>query len=160
MNPGAVAFDAEVVIALMAERQIQKALDRGDFDDLPGAGEPLDLSDHDDPDWWIKRYLKRERLVSLPPSLQLRKDDAELDAELDAMSSERAARREVEDFNTRAVNARYQTPEGPPLITMPRDVEATIGAWAARRAARAEQARTHAEIATDSAPGTRRGGAA
>lgn len=33
------AFDA------IAERRIQEALARGDFDDLPGAGKPLDLSE-------------------------------------------------------------------------------------------------------------------
>ena len=45
-------------------------------------------------------------------------------------------RRDVEDFNERVVRARYQLPEGPPLITMPRDVDATVAAWQERRAAR------------------------
>lgn len=30
---------------LIAERKIAEAMERGDFDDLPGAGRPLDLSD-------------------------------------------------------------------------------------------------------------------
>src|SRR3954464_11151576 len=30
---------------LLAERKIEEALARGDFDDLPGAGRPLDLDD-------------------------------------------------------------------------------------------------------------------
>jgi hypothetical protein len=34
------------------------------------------------------------------------------------------------------MKARYGKPEGPPLITMPRDVEATLAAWRERREAR------------------------
>lgn len=80
----------------------------------------------------------------LPPSIQLRKDDAALDGQLDELLSEVAVRREVEQFNERVMWARYQLPVGPPLITMPRDVEATVGAWADRRAVRAEEARRKA----------------
>ncbi|MFT4287717.1 hypothetical protein [Nocardioides sp.] len=35
-------------------------------------------------------------------------------------------------------------PEGPPLITMPRDVEETIAAWRVRRGARLATRRTEA----------------
>ncbi|MFT4199881.1 DUF1992 domain-containing protein [Gordonia sp. (in: high G+C Gram-positive bacteria)] len=135
-NTSAVVLDAEVVIALMAERQIRKAVERGDLDDLPGSGKPLDLTDHDDPDWWLKRYLKREGLVVLPPAIQLRKDDAELDARLDELRTERAVRQELADFNRRVVEARYQVVGGPPLITAQRDIDATVAAWTARRASR------------------------
>ena len=34
----------------------------GEFDNLPGTGKPLNLSDAQDPDWWIKRYVAREGL--------------------------------------------------------------------------------------------------
>lgn len=139
-NPFAFAFDFEVAIALIADMQIRRAIERGEFDDLPGSGEPLDLPDHHDPDWWLKSLMKREGLVMLPPSIQLRKDDAALDEQLDEMGSETTVRREVEQFNERVIRARYSLPAGPPLITMPRDVEATVTAWAVRRAERAEQA--------------------
>lgn len=143
-NPDASVIDAEVVIAMLAEVQIRKAIERGDFDNLPGAGKPLDLSDHHDPDWWIKSFMKREGLVMLPPSIQLRKDDAALDEQLDRLPNENAVRREVEQFNERVISARLQLPVGPPLITMPRDIEATVAAWADRKAARAEEARRKA----------------
>ncbi|MFT3900699.1 MAG: DUF1992 domain-containing protein [Gordonia sp. (in: high G+C Gram-positive bacteria)] len=137
-NTSAVVLDAEVVIALMAERQIQKAVERGDLDDLPGSGKPLDLTDHDDPDWWLKRYLKREGLVMLPPAIQLRKDDEELDAKLDELRTERSVRDEVAEFNQRVAEARYRVAGGPPLITAPRDVEETVSAWRSRRSALSE----------------------
>lgn len=143
-DPSVMVFDFEVAIALIADLQIRKAIQRGEFDNLPGAGEPLDLPDQHDPDWWLKSLMKREGLVMLPPSIQLRKDDAALDGQLDELLSEVAVRREVEQFNERVMWARYQLPVGPPLITMPRDVEATVGAWADRRAVRAEEARRKA----------------
>jgi len=143
-NPAAFVFDTETVIALIADTRIRKAIERGEFDNLPGAGKPLDLPNHHDPDWWFKSIVKREGLVMLPPSIQLRKDDAALDAQLDQLSNEEAVRREVEQFNDRVIRARYQLPAGPPLITMPRDVEATVAAWTDRRAARPEEARREA----------------
>lgn len=59
-------------------------------------------------------------------------------------STETAVRREIEQFNERVIRARNQLPAGPPLITMPRDVEATVTAWADRGAARYEEARVKA----------------
>ena len=117
--------------------QVRQAMERGDFDDLPGAGKPIpDLGQEHDPDWWIKKMVERENIAVLPPSLQLRKEDRELDDRLDKVVSESEVREVVEDFNERVIAARYGAPAGPPLITMPRDVEATVEAWRERRNAR------------------------
>lgn len=117
--------------------QIRRAMERGDFDDLPGAGKPIEgLGAEHDPEWWVKQLVERERIAVLPPALQLRKDDAELDAVLDGMSAEAEVRQQVEDFNARVMRARYTPSDGPPLITMPRDVEETVAAWRERRTAR------------------------
>ena len=64
------------------DHQLRLAMERGEFDNLPGAGKPIkDLGAQHDPDWWIKRLVEREKITGvLPPALQLRKDDAELDA--------------------------------------------------------------------------------
>lgn len=140
-DTAAFAFDPDVAIALIADLQIRQAIERGEFDDLPGAGKPLDLSDRHDPDWWFKSLVRREGLVMLPPSIQLRKDDAALDDRLDGLPNETAVRREVEKFNERVIRARYEPPAGPPLVTMPRDVDATVAAWADRKTTRAEEAR-------------------
>jgi hypothetical protein len=124
--------------------QIKQAMDRGEFDDLPGAGKPIeDLGEHHDPDWWVKRLVERERITVLPPSIALRKEDAELDAALDRYNTEAEVRRHVEDFNERVVRARYSLHEGPPLITMPRDVDAAVEGWRERRAARRTSAAAH-----------------
>lgn len=135
-DPYAFAIDDSVAIALLADFQVRKAIARGDFDDLPGSGEPIDLPDHHDPEWWIRSLIQREHIALLPESVELRKVDAALDARLDQLADERAVRREVKEFNARVIRARYEPPAGPPLITMPRDPEATVTAWAERRAAR------------------------
>ncbi|TNM48212.1 DUF1992 domain-containing protein [Nocardioides albidus] len=117
--------------------QVRRAMERGEFDNLRGAGKPIEgLGEAHDPDWWVKRLVEREQITVLPPALQLRKDDAALDAHLDTLVSEREARAFVEDFNARVIRARYTPVDGPPLITMPRDVDTTIEAWRERRAAR------------------------
>ncbi len=123
--------------------QIQQAMERGDFDDLPGYGKPIEGigTDHD-PDWWLKKLVEREQITGvLPPALQIRKDDAELDGRLDRLGSGREVRREVEDFNDRVRKAMIQPLGGPPMITRQRDVDAEVAAWTARRAARIEEQR-------------------
>ncbi|MFB9311536.1 DUF1992 domain-containing protein [Nocardioides plantarum] len=138
------------------EEQIRVAMERGDFDDLPGAGKPIEgLGDSHDPDWWLKKLVERERITVLPLTVQLRREDAELDARLDAIGFETEVRRVVTDFNERVVAARYRAPEGPPLVTMPRDVDTTVAAWAERRATR-RAARVAAQAAAEAAAPPRR----
>lgn len=139
-DPAAVVLDTEVVIALIADRRIREAIDRGEFDDLSGSGQPVDLPDRHDPDWWFKNLMKREGLVMVPSSIQLRIDDAALDEQLDRLPNESAVRQEVKQVNERVIRARYELPAGPPLITMPRDLEATVAAWKERRVARSAAA--------------------
>jgi len=129
--------------------QIKQAMERGDFDNLPGAGKPIkNLGTQHDPDWWIKQLIEREKITGvLPPALQLRKDDAELDERLDRHTAESEVRRILEEFNARVMKARYTPVDGPPLVTMPRDVDAEVDAWRERRLRRrraAEAARASA----------------
>ena len=122
--------------------QIEEAMARGDFDNLPGAGKPIkNLGTQHDPDWWVKQLIERENITGvLPAALQLRKDDAVLDALLDRHTAESEVRRELEEFNARVMKARYTPVDGPPLVTMPRDVEAEVDAWRERRLARRREA--------------------
>ncbi|HET9500116.1 MAG TPA: DUF1992 domain-containing protein [Marmoricola sp.] len=119
------------------DQQIRLAMQRGEFDDLPGAGKPLDLGAPQDRDWWLRKLIERERITGvLPAALQLRKDDAELQGQLDQQREERLVREQVEEFNRRVVEARRQLTGGPPVITPTRDVEAEVVAWHERRLAR------------------------
>ncbi|MEZ5094006.1 DUF1992 domain-containing protein [Nocardioides sp.] len=122
--------------ATWVDLQLRQAEARGDFDDLPGFGKPLEglgTSPHD-PDWWLKQLIEREQITGvLPPALQLRKDDEVLDGRLDRLSREADVRREVEEFNERVRAAIYQPLGGPPMVTKARDVDAEVERWRARR---------------------------
>lgn len=121
--------------AQWVDQQVRQAMARGEFDDLPGAGKPIEgLGGDPDPDWWVKKLIEREQITGvLPEALQLRKDDRELDAVLDRQPNEQHVRRELEEFNRRVVNARRQLLGGPPVVTPTRDVEQEVAAWRARR---------------------------
>lgn len=122
--------------------QIRQAVARGEFDELPGYGKPLEsLSGDRDPDWWVKQLIEREQITGvLPPSLQVRKEDAELDDRLDRLATEELVRREVDDFNAHVRWALYRPPEGPPVVTRPRDTDHEVERWRARREARRQRA--------------------
>lgn len=127
------ATDAHLIV----DRLIVDAVARGEFDDLPGYGKPLQrLGEVHDPQWWVKKLVEREQITLLPPGLQLRRDDALLDEQLDAETSEAAVRKRVEEFNQRILAARYVALDGPPVITMPRGVETEVARWRERRTRR------------------------
>jgi hypothetical protein len=138
--------------AEFVETAIQLAIRRGEVDNLPGAGKPLEgLGTHHDPDWWIRRKIETENLSGLgPPALMLRVEDRELDGELDQLGREEDVRAVVDDFNRRVIEARRQLLGGPPVVTQPRDVEAEVAAWRERRATR--QADARAEAPADAEP--------
>ena len=93
--------------ARWVDLQVQRAMERGEFDDLPGAGKPLDLPDKHDPDWWVKQLIEREQITGIAPAaIGLRKEDAELDGLLDREATPDGVRRIVADFNARIVDAR------------------------------------------------------
>jgi len=123
------------------EKAIREAQERGEFDDLPGAGKPLrDLGDADDPMWWLRQYAEREQLDltgALPPALQLRKEAASYPESLADLRTEDAVRRVLEDFNARVRRDRLRPPDrGMPQLLAPTvDVDVMVQRWRALRAA-------------------------
>ena len=50
-------------IERIAENRILQAIEEGQLDDLPGLGRPIpDVDEPYDPDWWVKRWIRRETL--------------------------------------------------------------------------------------------------
>lgn len=138
----------------VVESAIQQAMRQGAFDNLPGAGKPLEgLGTHYDPDWWIRQKIERENLTGLGPvAIQLRNENRELTETLDAFRSEAEVREHLEDFNKRVINARRQLQGGPPVTTPTRDIDAEVAEWNARREERAALRRAEAEHAAASRP--------
>lgn len=141
--------------ASWVDLQVRRAMERGEFDDLPGQGKPIeDLGVEHDPDWWVKKLVERENIALLPPAIALRKEDAELHSRLDDITAESEVRRELDDFNRRVVETRRQLQGGPPVVTPTRDVDAEVAAWRERRTVRIEAQRA-AVAANRPAPRTR-----
>lgn len=122
----------------LAEERIREAIASGAFDNLPGAGRPLDLSDADDPDWWIKRRIRDEGgdLSALAPALiQLRRERRDLLAGIGELRSEDSVRNAVADFNERVrlERLRPSTPGLPPTLVSTLDPDEALARWRAAR---------------------------
>ena len=117
-----------------ADRQIREAAERGEFDDLPGAGRPLpDLDEPYDELWWVRKKMSREGLSCLPPALALRKEAEDALGAAHRAPSEARVRRILEEVNERIRAALRRPPPGPPLNLRPFDVERVVREWRERR---------------------------
>lgn len=118
------------------ERQIREAQERGEFDNLPGAGKPIKgLDGRDDENWWIKGLIERENIRGvLSGSLSLRKETAEIvDTVADCRTEEQVCEI-VRDLNLRIVDARRRGVDGPRVFVQTVDVERVVREWRERRA--------------------------
>jgi hypothetical protein len=112
------------------DRQIRRAEERGEFQELPGAGEPLpDLGKRFDLMQWVKDKLRREGLSYMSPSVALRKEAH--DALQDALRarSETEVRQLIADVNQRIREANRKGIGGPSLMLIPFDVERVVREW-------------------------------
>lgn len=148
------------------EQAIREAQERGEFDDLPGAGKPLrDLGDLNDPDWWIKGFVEREKLdigSVLPPALALRKEAEGFPESLADLASEAGVRTVLEDYNRRVKLDRLRPVTGrfPAPLARTVDVDDLVEQWRALRVERrrASEARSAAVGAVPPAREQRRRG--
>ena len=79
-------------------------MERGEFDNLPGAGKPLpNLDANDDGMWWVRQLAQREQLDFsgvLPPALQLRKEAKGFPESLADLAREESVREVLEDIGS------------------------------------------------------------
>jgi Domain of unknown function (DUF1992) len=113
------------------ERQVREAMERGEFDNLPGAGQPIPgLTGRDEENWWVKRFLEREQIpMPLPTSLALRKEIADLPETLADVRTEKEVRAIVSELNERIRDTHRRRVDGPPLVLRPVDVEDVVAEW-------------------------------
>ncbi|HEX4129634.1 MAG TPA: DUF1992 domain-containing protein [Pirellulales bacterium] len=112
------------------DRKIREAQEEGAFDSLPGFGKPIaDLDGPDDPNWWIKKKLREERLVLLPPVLEARLDAEKTLEAVGKMASEMQVRRTLIALNERICKAHFSAADGPANGVRPVDIEAVVAQW-------------------------------
>lgn len=117
-KPPGVGFESWI------DAQIRQARERGEFDDLPGAGKPIpDIDKPHDENWWIKRKLKSENVSLLPPTLKLRREAEDTVAEARTARTEKRVRELLEGLNKKIREMNANVVPGPPLNLMPYDVD-------------------------------------
>lgn len=82
------------------ENRIKEAIERGDFDNLPGYGKPLVLEDdsHIPPDLRLA-YKILKNADCIPPELQLKKDIQNIQDMLTGMTDEKEKYRQIRKLN-------------------------------------------------------------
>jgi hypothetical protein len=118
------------------DRQIREAIERGEFDDLPGQGKPISgLTGRDEENWWVKAYLEREQLpLPLPTALALRKEVRALPDTLADIADEASVREIVADLNHRIAESHRRRLDGPPIVIGLVNVERAVVEWRRRQA--------------------------
>jgi Domain of unknown function (DUF1992) len=127
------------------DKQINEAAERGEFDNLPGAGRPLPKhGDEDAHQAWLREYVRREGLSSeemLPAPLKLRKQAERLAAAAPGLPSEQAVRDAASELNERIMEWR-RIPLGPPIFVPLVNTEELVASWHAARSAEPASAGT------------------
>ena len=140
------------------EKAIREAQERGEFDNLPGAGKPLRSLGNpevDDPDWWVKSLVERENLDlsgAMSPSMALRKEAAGFPESLLDLRTEQSVRAVLEDYNHRVREDRLRPAVGPrsPVWARIVDVDELVERWRDLREQRRQEAvRAAAEAAAN-----------
>jgi len=122
------------------DQQIADAERRGVFDDLPGAGKPLNIKPGNGGDYgdaWVRDYARREGVSAdefLPTPLRLRREIERLAETVGEFRSEAEIREVAADLNRRIVEWR-RIPVGPPVHVRLVNADDMVARWRAARAA-------------------------
>lgn len=134
----------------LSEQRYREAKERGEFDNLQGAGKPSRLVDAEYRDgWWLQEYLDREDVDMsqvVHPTLALRKEAATMLDRLRHVGSEQTVREVVADYNDRVRRDRLSVPSTPgmPILARTLSADQVVADW---RRLREEDAKARADAA-------------
>jgi hypothetical protein len=84
----------------IAEQRIREAMDRGEFNDLPGQGEPLNFEDDSGvPEELRLAYKLLKNADCLPPELSLKKEIRQMEDMLESIPDEKEKYRHIKNIN-------------------------------------------------------------
>ena len=100
----------------IVEKRIREAQERGEFDNLPGRGEPLHIED----DSHISEDLRMVHKIlknadCLPPELQLRKEIRQMEDMLENIPDEKEKYRQIKKINYKIIQLNMMG-KGSPLL--------------------------------------------
>ena len=136
------------------DQQIADAEKRGVFDNLPGAGKPLNIKPTGDGDFgqaWMHDYARREGVPPeefLPTPLKLRREIERLAETVGEMRSEAEVRETFGELNRRIIEWR-RIPVGPPIHVRLVNTDEMVARWRAARAAKAARVPERVESAAE-----------
>ena len=88
------------VFQKIIEKKILEAQKKGEFDDLPGTGEPISIEDDSHvPEDLRLTYKILKNANCVPPEVQLRKDIRKMEDMLEGMSDEKEKYRHIKRIN-------------------------------------------------------------
>ncbi len=124
----------------LVERRIQEAMDRGEFDNLPGAGKPLHL---DEPPpvnsdlWWALRILRQANFV--PDEVRWRKEIDDLRARMHTARGEDELRQVIHRINELILKLNTMGTNRIPTTLTTFDEERLIAEFRSRRSGGADR---------------------
>ncbi|QDU36415.1 hypothetical protein Mal4_07010 [Maioricimonas rarisocia] len=118
-----------------ADRRIREASEQGEFDKLPGLGQPIPGIDEPlDENWWVRQKLRNEGLSVVPPTIEARRKREQALEKVPSLGSEQAVRRLLEKVNETIREAQFSAAAGPAKGVHPVDIEQVVQQWREQRA--------------------------
>ncbi|RMG60180.1 MAG: DUF1992 domain-containing protein [Deltaproteobacteria bacterium] len=104
------------IIWKIADEKIREAMERGEFDNLPGKGKPVEIEDLSlvPPDL-RPAYKLLKNAGYLPPEMELRKEIATLEAMLEEIDDERVLEETVAILNEKILSLNIMEKRSLPL---------------------------------------------
>ena len=88
-----------------------------------------DIDEPYDPDWWLKKLIRRERLAVVPQAIEIRREIEQALAEARDCRDETEVRRRLEALNARIARRNATNVSGPATTVAGVDVEAHVERW-------------------------------
>ena len=112
------------------ERRMREAMEAGAFDNLPGLGRPIpDIDEPWNENSWLRKKLKCEQVVLLPPILEARLRSEKFLEQLPTLPTESEVRKQAEAVNQFIREAHYSHIAGPAEGVRALDVEVVVSEW-------------------------------
>ena len=100
----------------LIEKKIKEAKERGEFDNLPGQGKPLNLDDDSRvPEDLRLAYKILKNADCLPPEIQLRKEIRQMEDMLEKIPDERERYRQIKRINLKIMQLNMMGRKSPLL---------------------------------------------
>ena len=114
----------------LADNRIRDAQERGEFDNLPGAGKPIpDIDQPYDPMWWVKKKVREEGVNVAPPGVLLQQEVDRALADLPSLTTEQQVRELVASLNRKIRRANATNIQGPASTLTAINEERAVQRW-------------------------------